>query len=47
MALEDISVLTAPSSDQLTGNATAVLHEVAERLVALAERGESGISDLG
>ena len=47
MALEDISVLTAPSSDQLTGNATAVLHEVAEMLVALAERGESGIIDLG
>ncbi len=47
MALEDISVVTASGSDQLTGNATAVLHEVADMLVALAERGESGIIDLG
>ena len=47
MALEDISVVTASGGNQLTGNATAVLHEVAEMLVALAERGESGIIDLG
>ena len=46
MALEDISVVSAPDRDQLTGNATAVLHEVAELLVALAGRGESGVIDL-
>lgn len=46
MALEDIPVTTASGGEQLTGNATAVLHEVAEMLVALAERGESGIIDL-
>jgi hydrogenase-1 operon protein HyaF len=47
MALEDIAVVSASDRDQLTGNAQAVLHEVAEMLVALAGRGESGIIDLG
>ena len=47
MALENISVVTDSGDSQLTGNATAVLHEVAEMLVALAERGEAGIIDLG
>ena len=47
MALEDIPVVTNPSRDQLTGNAMAVLHEVAEMLAVLSECGESGIIDLG
>ena len=47
MALEDIMTVSAPSGEHLTGNAAAVLHEVAEMLVTLAERGETGIIDLG
>lgn len=58
MGLEDIRVVTlaTPSSSfaadtaanaNLTGNATAVLHEVAGMLDALAQRGETGVIDLG
>ena len=47
MGLEDISVFASSGGDQLTGNATAVLNEVATMLVALAEHGEPGIVDLG
>lgn len=47
MGLEDISIVTGSGSEQLTGNASAVLNEVAAMLAALAERGESGIVDLG
>ena len=47
MGLEDISVVASSGGEQLTGNASAVLNEVAAMLAALAERGESGIVDLG
>ena len=47
MALENFVEAIDTTRDGLTGNATAVLHEVAEMLVALAERGETGIIDLG
>ena len=47
MGLEDISIVTGSGGEQLTGNASAVLNEVAAMLAALAERGESGIVDLG
>ena len=47
MGLENFVEGTDRTRDGLTGNATAVLHEVAELLVALAERGETGIIDLG
>lgn len=47
MGLEDISVVAGSGGEQLTGNASAVLNEVAAMLAALAERGESGIVDLG
>lgn len=47
MGLENLVEGTDTTRDGLTGNATAVLHEVAELLVALAERGETGIIDLG
>jgi hypothetical protein len=47
MALENFVEAIDTTRDGLTGNATAVLHEVAEMLVALAERGESGVIDLG
>jgi hydrogenase-1 operon protein HyaF len=47
MALEDIRVVTTPDAGQLTGNATAVLHELGAMLAALAEHGEPGVIDLG
>ena len=47
MGLEGISVVASSGGDQLTGNATAVLNEVATMLIALAEHGEPGIVDLG
>lgn len=47
MGLENFVEATDTTRDGLTGNATAVLHEVAELLAALAERGETGIIDLG
>lgn len=47
MGLENFAEATDTTWDGLTGNATAVLHEVAELLVALAERGETGVIDLG
>ena len=47
MRLENFVEGTDTTRDGLTGNATAVLHEVAELLAALAERGETGIIDLG
>jgi hydrogenase-1 operon protein HyaF len=51
MGIENIPVVTqscAPAAaSPLTGNATAVLHEVAALLDALAQRGETGVIDLG
>lgn len=50
MGLESIRVVTVPvqpAEASLTGNATAVLHEVAELIEGLARRGESGVIDLG
>lgn len=47
MGLKDISVIASSGGDQLTGNATAVLNEVAAMLVALAEHDTPGIVDLG
>lgn len=55
MALEDIPVVTQaalpaspqPAPDALTGNAPAVLREIAARLESLAKEGTSGIIDLG
>jgi hydrogenase-1 operon protein HyaF len=42
-----VAVATQPAEASLTGNAVAVLHEVAELLDGLAQRGESGVIDLG
>ncbi len=53
MGLESIRVVAMPAQsadslgDALSGNATAVLHEVVALLTGLAERGESGVIDLG
>jgi hydrogenase-1 operon protein HyaF len=47
MGLEDIAVVASSGGDQLTGNASAVLNEVATMLAALAEHDEPGIVDLG
>jgi hydrogenase-1 operon protein HyaF len=47
-AISAVSFLPASSADSiLTGNATAVLHEVLGLLNALAERNETGVIDLG
>ncbi|MBK6742884.1 MAG: hydrogenase expression/formation protein [Hydrogenophilales bacterium] len=47
MGLESIPVVTQSASDGLTGNAAAVLREIAARLESLAKEGQSGIIDLG
>ena len=48
MALDDIPVVvTMPDANPLTGNAPAVLNELGAMLAALAERGETGVIDLG
>ena len=53
MSIENIRVVTesgnaaAAADPILTGNATAVLHEVAGMLTALAEQGKTGVIDLG
>ncbi|MGE5769743.1 MAG: hydrogenase expression/formation C-terminal domain-containing protein [Betaproteobacteria bacterium] len=46
MALEHIPVIPVPSADPLTGNAPAVLSEIAGLLAGLAERNEGGVIDL-
>ena len=55
MGLENIRIIAQSSyaatdsalANTLTGNARAVLHEVATLLDALAQRGETGVIDLG
>lgn len=46
MGLESIPVVTQSAAEGLTGNAVAVLREVAARLETLAKEGTSGIIDL-
>jgi hydrogenase-1 operon protein HyaF len=47
MTLENIPVVTQSAAEGLTGNAAAVLREIAARLEALAKEGATGIIDLG
>lgn len=47
MGIESIPVVTQPDASGLTGNAAAVLREIAARLESLARSGENGVIDLG
>jgi hydrogenase-1 operon protein HyaF len=48
MGIESIPVVVDPSQDAgLTGNAAAVLREIAARLDSLAKGGDGGVIDLG